>query len=197
MPGSGVLISRCQFDRYVRALSPNSLAQRSISGTPKLSPKRWRICSGSAPMPWKRSNSTKAASLDCAVAGLSVATGGTSSATNDTSSGISPPRFSRCASAGLSADTNSSLSTSLLIRFSGLSSASRIFFRSRKNETSAKYEAARISPGRSRHFWIARRHQATPKLPETATSSARGCHQYETAIPDRLELCARHPDWSW
>ena len=49
IPGSGVLISRCQFDRYVRALTPKPWrrafrARRAVA-------ERVAICSGSSPMP--------------------------------------------------------------------------------------------------------------------------------------------------
>ena len=43
IPGNGVVASRSQFVVGARALSPNSLAQRSISVTPMLAvPHRWR-----------------------------------------------------------------------------------------------------------------------------------------------------------
>ena len=55
--GSGVTASLFQLDRCARALSPNSLVQRRISVTPtRAVPMRCRICSGSAAMPWQRSN---------------------------------------------------------------------------------------------------------------------------------------------
>ena len=60
IPGKGVLTSRSQLVTRDRALRPSSLAQRSISGMPiGPAPKRWRICSGSAPRPWKRSSITR------------------------------------------------------------------------------------------------------------------------------------------
>ena len=60
IPGNGELTSRSQVVGRDRALSPNSLAQRSISGMPiGPAPKRWQICSGSALRPWKRNSATK------------------------------------------------------------------------------------------------------------------------------------------
>ena len=59
--GNGVLASRSQVVSVARALSPSSLAQRSISGMPIIPrPKRCQICLGSAPTPWKRNNITSA-----------------------------------------------------------------------------------------------------------------------------------------
>ena len=61
--GNGVRASRDQSVRQVRALSPRSLAHRSISGAPILSvPSRCLICPGSAATPWKCSNVTRALS---------------------------------------------------------------------------------------------------------------------------------------
>ena len=73
MAGKGVLASRDQSVRKARALSPRSLAHRSISGAPILSvPSRCPICPASAAMPWRRSNVTRASSPGSAGRALSV-----------------------------------------------------------------------------------------------------------------------------
>ena len=62
MAGSGVLASRDQPVRWTRALSPNSLAHRSISGAPiVLVPSRCAICPASAATPWSCNSVTRAA----------------------------------------------------------------------------------------------------------------------------------------
>ena len=59
--GNGVPASRDQSVRQARALSPRSLAHRSISGAPILSvPSRCLICSASAATPWRCSSVTRA-----------------------------------------------------------------------------------------------------------------------------------------
>ena len=61
MAGKGVLPSRDQSVRQARALSPRSLAHRSISGAPILSvPSRCAICPASAATPWRCSSVTRA-----------------------------------------------------------------------------------------------------------------------------------------
>ncbi len=61
--GSGVLARRGHVLVVARALSPSSFPSRSISAMPTGEPpKRWRICSGSAPMPLKRSSVTSTTS---------------------------------------------------------------------------------------------------------------------------------------
>jgi hypothetical protein len=61
--GSGVLARRGHALFVARALSPSSFPSRSISAMPTGEPpKRWRICSGSAPMPLKRSSVTRTTS---------------------------------------------------------------------------------------------------------------------------------------
>ena len=63
MAGSGVLASRGQALVVVRAFGPRLFPQSqhfgNADGEP---PKRWRICSGSAPMPLKRSSVTSSTS---------------------------------------------------------------------------------------------------------------------------------------
>ncbi len=65
IPGSGVTESRFQLVLCTRALSAKSLAQRRISVTPtRAAPTRCLIWSGSAAMPWQRSNIARARSPD-------------------------------------------------------------------------------------------------------------------------------------
>ena len=59
MAGRGLLGRRDHAVLRAQALSPSADATRNISGMPTGEPpKRWRICSGSAPMPRKRSSVT-------------------------------------------------------------------------------------------------------------------------------------------
>src|SRR5260370_13507032 len=71
--GNGVRASRDQSVRQARALSPNSLAHRSISGTPIWSVRsRCRICPASAATPWKCRSVTRASSRGSASLALSI-----------------------------------------------------------------------------------------------------------------------------
>src|SRR5215475_3506687 len=73
MAGKGVLASRDQSVRWAFALSPRSLAHRSISGAPIfVVPSRCLICSRSAATPCKCSNVTRDSSPGSADKSLSV-----------------------------------------------------------------------------------------------------------------------------
>src|SRR5215831_3508713 len=73
MAGKGVLASRDQSVRWAFALSPRSLAHRSISGAPTLVvPNRCLICSRSAATPCKCSSVTRDSSPGSACAALLV-----------------------------------------------------------------------------------------------------------------------------
>src|SRR5262245_56226471 len=73
MAGKGVLASRDQLVRQMRALSPRFLAHRSISGAPIFAvPNRCLICSRSAATPCKCSSITRDSSPGSACAALLV-----------------------------------------------------------------------------------------------------------------------------